>query len=451
MNADGKMRLGFLMNDHGVHPGAWLHPDVPRGHATDLGLLTAMAQTAERAKFDMLFRADTPAARTRDLDAWSRFPMFMNVLEPLTLLSALAGATTHLGLGATATTSFTEPYNIARQFASLDQLSAGRAGWNVVTSANEYVALNFGLDELPPHDERYERARECVDLVRKLWDTWEDDAFIRDRALGLTFDPAKQHAVKHTGKYFTLDGALNIQRSPQGHPVIIQAGQSEAGRALAAETAEVVFASADTFPKARAFSDDIRARMARFGRDPASLKILPGLSVVVGSSRQEAEDKYQALQDLTHISVSLRFLAGDLETELADLPLDEPIPDSRIPKASNLHQKFFDEIVATIRRDQPTLRQLATSYSRGRNTFRGTVTDIADMMEEWFRGGAADGFMMSFQVLPMGLDDFAREVVPELQRRGLFRTEYTGTTLRDHLGLAHPVNRHVAVSAKAAE
>jgi len=449
MNADGKMRIGYLMNNTGVHPASWLHPDAPPHTGNSIEYYTDLAQTAERAKLDLLFRADTPAARTRDLEAWSRYPLFMNVLEPLTLLSALAGATSHIGLGGTATTSFSEPYNIARQFASLDRLSGGRAGWNVVTSANEYVALNFGLDELPPHDERYERAREFVDLVTKLWDTWEDGAFIRDRGLGLTFDPAKQHRVEHKGRFFTLDGALNIERSVQGRPVIIQAGQSEAGRALAAETAEVVFASADTFAKAKAFHDDLKGRMARFGRAPDELKILLSLSVVVGETQQEAEDRFQALQELTHISVSLRFLSGDLETDLSDLPLDEPVPEHRIPKSSNLHQKFWAEIVETIRRDRPTLRQLATSYSRGRNTLRGTVTQIADLMEEWFRGGAADGFMMSFQVQPSGLDDFCSLVVPELQRRGLFRTEYTGGTLREHLGLRRPANRHV--SALAAE
>ena len=447
MNADGKLRLGFLMNSSGVHPAAWMHPDAPPHCGTDIEYYTAMARTAERAKFDMLFRADTPAARTRDLEAWSRYPLFMNVLEPMTLLAALAGATERIGLGATTSTSFTEPYNIARQFASLDRMSGGRAGWNVVTSANEYVAMNFGMDELPPHAERYGRARESVKLVQALWDTWEDDAFVRDRASGLFFDPAKQHKVVHQGQHFTLDGALNIERSVQGQPVIIQAGQSETGRTLAAETAEVVFASANTLERAQRFYADVKGRMAAFGRDPDDMKVMPGLSVVLGESAQEAEDKFQAMQALTHIRVSLRFLAGDLETELDDLPLDEPIPESRIPKTSNLHQEFFARIVETIRRDKPTLRELATSYSRGRNTFRGTAVQVVDMMQEWYEGGGADGFMMSFQVLPTGLDDFCRLVVPEMQRRGVFRTEYEGRTLREHLGLRRPPNRHVLAQA----
>jgi FMN-dependent oxidoreductase (nitrilotriacetate monooxygenase family) len=433
-----QMSIGFLMDTTGVHPASWIHPDTQADAALDIGYYTRLAQMAEAAKLDMVFRADTPAARTRHLQAWSRYPMFMNLLEPLTLLSALAGATTHIGLGGTATTSFNEPYNVARQFASLDHISAGRAGWNVVTSANEYVAQNFGLPELPPHAERYARAREFVQVVTALWNSWEDGAFVRDRETAMFFDPAAQHAVHHDGAHFRVDGALNIERTPQGRPVIIQAGQSGDGRAFAAETAEVIFASANTLAKAQAFYSDMHSRLNAVGRAPDSLKVLPGLSLVLGESVDEAEEKYQVMQRLLHPEVSRQFLAGDLEADLSDLPLDEPIPLDRIPTSSNLHQVFFAGIVEMIRTERPTLRELATRYTRGRNTFRGTPMQAADMMQEWFEQGGADGFMLSCQTLPTGLADFTRLVVPELQRRGVFRREYSGTTLREHLGLARP-------------
>jgi FMN-dependent oxidoreductase (nitrilotriacetate monooxygenase family) len=408
-----------------------------------------MAQTAERGKFDLFFIADTPAARTDNLHAWSRYPLFMNVFEPVTLLSTLAGCTRHIGLGGTVSTSFTEPYNVARQFASLDHLSRGRAAWNVVTSANDYAARNFGLDKLPQHATRYDRAREFVQVVKALWDTWEDDAFVYDRGTGLYFDPAKQHPVDHQGRFFTLNGALNIARSPQGHPVIIQAGASDTGKELAAATAEVVFGSDATLEAGRRFYSDLKGRMPKYGRHPDQLKILAGLTVIVGESEQEAQDKFATLQGLIHPDVGRMRISADLEVDLSDLPLDEPIPEERIPKSANFHKAYFDHIVDLIRREGLTLRQLYLRYERGRKTFAGTAKQVADVMEEWFTGGAADGFMLVFQTLPRGIEDFVAKVVPELQRRQLFRTEYTGATLRDHLGLERPANRHVAGAARA--
>jgi FMN-dependent oxidoreductase (nitrilotriacetate monooxygenase family) len=435
------MSLALLVDQAtGNHPASWLHPDTNAAGSTDVAHYRAVAQLAERGKLDLFFVADTPAARTENLHAWSRFPMYMNALEPVTLLTALSGATSRIGLGGTVSTSFSEPYNVARQFASLDHVSAGRAAWNVVTSANDYAARNFGHTALPPHALRYERAGEFVDLVRKLWNTWDDDAFVRDRASGRYFDPTRMHVIHHQGKFFKVDGALNIARTPQGHPVIIQAGASDTGRELAARTAEVVFASDSDPESAKAGYLDLKGRMARYGRDPDTLKILAGMPVVVGGTQQEAEQKAQRLQEMIHPDVGRFRLGTDLEADLSDLPLDEPIPESRLPKSANLHKAFFDGIMKIIREENPTLRQLYLRYERGRKTIKGTPEQVADVMERWLAMGACDGFMLQFHTLPGGLEDFVTGVVPELQRRGLFRADYQGVTLRDHLGLPRPTN-----------
>ena len=450
-----KMALAVLIQGTGAHPASWLQTETAADASTDIDYYKAAAQLAERGRFDLFFIADTPAARTDNLHAWSRFPMFMNVFEPVTLLSAVASVTSHIGLGATASTSFYEPYNVARLFASLDHLSHGRAAWNVVTSANDYAARNFGLDRLPPHGERYERAREFVSVVQALWDSWEDDAFIQDRESGRNFDPAKLHVLDHHGRYFKVHGALNIARTPQGQPVIIQAVASHTGKDFAAATAEVVFASDSGVAEGRAFYQDLKGRMAKFGREPDDLKVLAGLPVVIGTSAQEAEDKYQALQSLIHPDVGRMRLSNDLEVDLSDLPLDEPVPLDRIPATSNFHQTYFANIAGMIRRGM-TLRQIYMSYERGLETVRGTPIQIADRMEEWVAGGAADGFMMLFHTMPGGLRDFVELVVPELQRRGLMRADYEARTLRGHLGLKRPPNRYaqaaeVAPIAAAAE
>ena len=445
MSTNRQISLAMLIGGaSGGHPASWLHPKANAAGSTDVAYYRSLAQTAERGLFDLFFIADTPAARTDNLHAWSRFPMFMNVLEPVTLLTALAGATTHIGLGGTVSTSFSEPYNVARQFASLDHISYGRAAWNVVTSANDYAARNFGHSTLPPHALRYEKASEFVDVVNKLWDSWDDDAFVHDRSTGLFFEPSRQHAVHHEGKFFKVDGALNVARSPQGKPVIIQAGASDTGLELAARTAEIVFASASNPQDAKRGYDELKGRLAKYGRHPDTMKILAGLPVMIGSSQQEAEDKYQALQEMIHPDVGRFRLGADLEADLSDLPLDEPIPESRLPKSANLHKAFFDGIMKIIREENPTLRQLYLRYERGRKTIKGTPKQIVDVMEQWIEMGATDGFMMQFSTLPDGLEDFVNLVVPDLQRRGMFRAGYTGTTLRDHLGLVRPVNVHAA-------
>lgn len=440
--SDNRMISLALLADYatGNHPASWLAPEVNAAAATDVSHFASVARLAESGKFDLFFIADTPAARTENLHAWSRFPMYMNCFEPVTLLTALAGSTSRIGLGGTVSTSFSEPYNVARLFASLDHLSGGRAAWNVVTSANDYAARNFGHAALPPHALRYERAGEFVDVVKKLWNTWDDDAFVRDRESGRYFEPERMHVVHHEGKFFKVDGALNIARAPQGHPVIIQAGASDTGLELAARTAEVVFASASNPESAKASYENLKGRMEKYGRRREDLKVLAGMPAVVGKTREEADAKVERLQQLIHPDVGRFRLGTDLEMDLSNLPLDEPIPEELLPKSANLHKAFFDGIVKIIREEKPTLRQLYLRYERGRKTIKGTAKDIADVMEHWFTSGACDGFMMQFHTLPGGLKDFVEDVIPELQRRGLFRKDYAGATLRDHLGLERPAN-----------
>ncbi|NHN84844.1 NtaA/DmoA family FMN-dependent monooxygenase [Acetobacter musti] len=436
------MVLGGLFEANGYHSAAWLLPSAQDDAATDVDYFRNIIQEAEAGKLDFFFLADTPAARTENLDFWTRSPLYMNMMEPITLLSALAGSTSHIGLGATASTSFYEPYNIARLFGSLDHISHGRAAWNVVTSANDYAARNFGLSALPPHDKRYEKAAECLEVVQALWDTWEDDAFIFDKANARMFDPEKFHILDHQGEFFRVYGGLNMRRSRQGQPVIFQAGASEAGKEFAARTAEVVFGTGSCLEQAQAFYRDLKGRMTRYGRSTDALKVLSGVSVVVGESEEQAREKWALWQETVPIEVGLMYLKTDLETDLSDLPLDEPVPEHRIPDHSNFHQIYFNEIVGLIR-EGLTLREICRKYNRSKVIFYGTPSGIADQMEHWVSEGGSDGFMMALPVLPESLTDITRKVVPELQRRGLFRTEYEGTTLRENLGLARPRNRHV--------
>ncbi|MCB8877475.1 LLM class flavin-dependent oxidoreductase [Acidisoma silvae] len=444
MAASRKMALALLAQANGLHPAGWITAGGPTDCAMDIGYYAKLAQTAERGKFDLFFVADTPAARTDKLNAWSRHPQYMNCFEPISLLTALSGHTSKIGLGGTASTSFYEPYNIARLYAGLDHLSHGRAAWNVVTSGNNYAARNFGLDALPSHGDRYARAKEFVEIVRALWDTYDDDAIIYDKANGVYFDPTKIHALNHDGRFFKVHGSLNICRGPQGQPVIIQAGASSAGKELAAETAEVVFNSDDEPAAAKAYYDDLKGRMEKFGRQPDQMKILSGFAPLVADSRWEAEDKYRTLQEMIHPDVGLVRIASDLETDVSDLPLDEPIPLDRIPKSANLHTRYFEQIVSLIKEQKLTVRQLWQRYERGNKRVLGTADDVADVMEEWFSAQACDGFMMVFPTLPDGLETFVDKVVPELQRRGLYRQDYEGVTLRDHLGLARPASRYAA-------
>jgi N-acetyl-S-(2-succino)cysteine monooxygenase len=453
-NRRDQMKLGWLMSPAGNHPAAWLHPGAELHGANNFAHYVNLVRKCEAAKFDFVFQADAAGARDGNMRALSRAPRFMNIWEPLSLLSALVATTERIGLCGTMSTSYYEPYNLARQFASLDHLSNGRAGWNVVTSAHPAGGYNFGRDGLEDHALRYERAREFVEICFGLWDSWDDDAFVLDRASGIYFDPDKMHYLHHKGQYFSVRGPLNIARPPQGRPVIIQAGGSEAGKELAAETAEVIFTRDASLQRAQQFYTDVKGRMARFGRPADHLKILCGFTSIVGRTAAEAEEKFQQLQSMIHPEVGLELLSEDLEgIQLADLPLDQPIPRDRIPATANRHKQFFEQILRLIDEEHLTLRQLYLRYgaARGGDVVRGTASQIADYMEAWFRGEAADGFMLTFSLVPAGLDDFITLVVPELRRRGLFREDYTGHTLRDHLELPRPASRHASATDLAAE
>jgi FMN-dependent oxidoreductase (nitrilotriacetate monooxygenase family) len=444
------MKLGWLMSPAGNHPAAWLHPGAELHGANSFAHYVRLVQKAEAARFDFVFQADAAGARDGNMQALSRAPRFMNIWEPLSLLSALVGVTSRIGLAGTMSTSYFEPYNLARQYASLDHLSGGRSGWNVVTSAHPAGGYNFGRDGLEDHALRYERAREFVEICFGLCDSWDDDAFTLDRESGVYFDPDKMHYLRHKGKFFSVRGPLNIARPPQGRPVIIQAGGSEAGKELAAETAEVIFTRDASLDHARQFYADVKGRMARFGRSPDHLKIMAGLTTIVGRTAAEAEEKFQQLQSMIHPVVGLEVLSEDLEgIDLSDLPLDQPIPRERIPATANRHKQFFDQIMRMIDEENLTLRQLYMRYSaaRGGDVIRGTPSQIVDYMEASFLSDAADGFMLAFSLIPAGLDDFINLVIPELRRRGLFRSEYEGTTLREHLGLPRPASRHQRNSA----
>ena len=445
MTVPRRMHLGAHFHPTGHHVAAWLHPDTDCDAPVSFRHYVRVTQAAERAGFDFIFLADSLAIREANMAGLSRWPQYMAYFEPLTLLSGLAAITSHIGLAATASTSFTEPYNLARYFASLDHISEGRAAWNVVTTSNAAAARNFGQASLGEHDERYARAREFVQVVRGLWDSWDDDAFPRDRESGIYLDPAKLHTLNHKGDHFDVRGPLNVARSPQGHPVIVQAGGSDAGRELAAETAEVVFTIPNAIEKARSYYADVKGRMAGYGRTPDQLKILPSINPIVGETPAAAEATFQALQALVHPDVGRVLLAGELAgMDLFDLPVDSPFPAERLDTVSDAGKTHFGAVSEIIRRDRPTIRELYLRYAaaRGALTIRGTPAQVADTMQEWFEGGACDGFIIAFSHLPGGLDDVARLLIPELRRRGLFRTEYEGTTLRDNLGLQRPASRY---------
>ncbi len=366
--------------------------------------------------------------------------------EPFTLLSALAGATEHIGLIATASTTFDSPYHIARRFASLDHISGGRAGWNIVTTSNPDAALNFGLDEHMDHGERYRRAREFYDVVTGLWDSFADDAFIRDVESGLFFNPEKMHVLAHKGEFLSVRGPLNIARAPQGWPVVVQAGASEPGRQLAAETAEVVFGAAGSLGPAREFYADVKGRMDRLGRPRDHMKILPAAFVVVGESVAEAKAKRAHLDSLVHYDSAIASLSIAVGHDVSGFDPDGPLPE--IPE-TNASRSARERVVAVAQRDGLTIRQLAQRLGGYSGlAFVGTPATIADEMEEWLVSEGSDGFNVMFPYLPGGLDDFVDKVIPELQRRGLFRREYEGTTLRENLGLPRPENRFFAAEER---
>jgi FMN-dependent oxidoreductase (nitrilotriacetate monooxygenase family) len=442
-----KLKLAAFFHPTGHHVAAWLHPDAQIDAGTNPKHYIALAQTAERGKFDFMFLADSSSVREGRPEVLSRWPQYMAYFEPLTLLSSIASVTNNLGLVATATTSYNEPYNVARKFASLDLISGGRAGWNVVTSSSDAEAYNFGRDAHFEHAERYQRAEEFTEVVRGLWDSWDEDAFLRDRETQRYFDPAKLHSLNHKGAHFSVRGPLNVARSPQGQPVIFQAGSSEVGRELAARTAEAVFTPQHTLAGAQAFYADVKQRMARYGRSPDHLKIMPGLNPIVGRTAAEAEEKHRFLQSKIHPDVGLELLSAALGGfDLHDYDLDGPLPKEVDGRANKGSQTQFHNVLRWAREENLTIRQIFERYAgaRGQRTVKGTASEIADQMQEWFVHRGVDGFLIQPAHLPGGLDDFVEMVIPELQNRGIFRTEYEGTTLRDNLGLPRPTSRYSA-------
>ena len=445
MSSSRQLRLGAFMRPISIHTAAWRYPGAYPDANFNLKHITRFAQTLERGKFAAFFMADHLAVLNMPVNALKRSATVTS-FDPLTLLPALAVLTERLGLIATASTTYNEPYHVARKFASLDHISGGRAGWNVVTSGNPDEALNFGLEEHLEHATRYRRAREFFDVVTGLWDSWADDAFIRNVESGEYFDPEKLHVLNHHGEFLKVRGPLNIARPIQGWPVIVQAGASDAGRQLAAETAEVIFGAGGTIAMARAFYADVKGRMQKLGRPRENLKVLPGAFVVVGDTVEEARAKRMRLDSLVHYDSAIASLSVMLGHDASKFDPDGPLPP--IPE-SNASKSGRDRLVDLAARENLTVRQLAQRVGGfGGLAFVGTPATIADQMEEWLFTDACDGFNVMFPYLPAGLDDFVDRVVPELQRRGIYRREYEGITLRENLGLPRPENRFFPKSAQ---
>jgi FMN-dependent oxidoreductase (nitrilotriacetate monooxygenase family) len=430
-----QLHLNAFLMTVGHHEAAWRLPESDPFAHVNVAHYQELARIAERGKLDSLFLADSPVL----WNSIGRRPA--GGLEPTVLLTALAGVTRHIGLIATASTTYNEPYNLARRFASLDHISGGRAGWNVVTTAGVDAARNFNLDDLPAHRDRYERAAEFIDVARKLWDSWADDAPLGDKESGVWGDDRKIHPAGHVGRFFKVAGALNVPRSPQGHPLLVQAGSSDDGKELAARYADAVFTAQQTLEEAQAFYADLKRQTLAAGRDPDQIKILPGIVPAIGSTEREALELEEELDRLIKPEYALRQLAQTLGVSPHDLHLDRELP-ADLPSEDEIEaaKSRYTLIVTLARRERLTVRQLIGRLGggRGHRTFAGTPEQVADAVQHWFDAGAADGFNIMAPVLPSGLERFVDHVVPILQRRGLFRTEYTGTTLREHYGLSRP-------------
>jgi FMN-dependent oxidoreductase (nitrilotriacetate monooxygenase family) len=437
MSNTRQLKLGAMVHGVGHGWGEWRHPNAQTDASVNFGFYKQQAKLAEAAKFDFVFIADSLHIHEKSS------PHYLNRFEPLTILSALAAVTDHIGLVATVTVSYTEPFQVARQFASLDHISGGRAGWNVVTSWLSGTADNFGKAEHPPHPVRYRIAKEHVSVVKGLWDSWEDDAFARNKQTGEFFTPGKLHALNHKGEFFSVKGPLNIARSKQGQPVIFQAGTSEDGRNFAAENADAIFVGAESFDEARAYYQDLKQRAKGFGRDADALAILPGIRPIVGRDQTEVESRYQQAVDLVTIEDAIVALGRPFnDHDFSKYPLDAPFPDLG-DLGANSQKGGSDRIKQLAKEQGLTLREVALHFSRPRRDFVGTPDQVADAIQNWFENGASDGFIIN-SVLPDGLQYFTERVVPLLQQRGLFRSDYQGATLRQHLGLEVPTNRNAA-------
>jgi FMN-dependent oxidoreductase (nitrilotriacetate monooxygenase family) len=422
-----QMHMGVFVLGTGNHTAGWRYEGAATSHM-HLPVIQQIACIAERGKFDLLFISDAMVMDPGD------HPSFMCRFEPTTLISVLSASTTHIGLGATVSTSFSEPFNVARIFGSIDHISGGRAAWNVVTSSNPKAALNFKRDEHLEHELRYERANEFVDVVRGLWDCWDDGAIVADKATGRFIDQDKVRALDHKGRFFQVKGPMNMARCPQGHPVIIQAGGSPSGLELAARTADVVFSVVQDLEAAKIAYDDLKGRMAKYGRSPNEIAVLPGVMPIIGATDAEAREKLAKLQAWLSPTNAATLVASRIGYDVSGHSLDGPVPP---PPPSEGSRTFSHVLYETARREKMTLRDLynLTAAARGHWVVCGTPRRIADTLEEWFVGAAADGFNILPPYFPGAFADFVNLVVPELQRRGLFRHEYQGKTLRDHFGL----------------
>ena len=437
MPAERLLHFNAFLMSCGHHEAAWRLPESDPSASLDVSYWTNLARIAERGTFDSVFLADGPA-----LWGHARFRPG-GALEPTVLLTALAGATSRIGLIATASTSYNHPYNLARRFASLDHVSGGRAGWNIVTTATAAAAQNFGLDDNPAHAERYRRAAEFTDVSIRLWDSWEDGAELGDKAAGVYADDSRIHEIDYQGEFFKVRGPLNVPRSPQGRPLLVQAGSSHDGREFAARYAEAVFTAQQTLGDAQEFYADLKARVRRVGRDPDQVKILPGLVPAIGSTEAEARALEAELEELIIPEYGLAQLAKVLEIPAERLELDRGLPEEVYARPLvEGAQSRFELVTELARRDNLTVRQLIGRLGggRGHRTFAGTPEQVADTIVEWAEAGAADGFNVMPPVLPSGLEAFTEHVIPLLRQRGVFRTEYTGRTLREHYGIPRPDN-----------
>lgn len=443
MSGARQLHLNAFLMSTGHHEASWRLPESDSFAGTDIAHFQRLARTAERGTFDSIFFADSPVLHG---DVGQR-PY--GTLEPTVLLAAIAAVTNRIGLIATASTTYNDPYNLARRFASVDHISGGRTGWNVVTTAGDAAARNFSLQDQPAHARRYERAAEFLDVARKLWDSWEDDATVGDKNAGIWGDSTRVHAINHAGAYFSVQGPLDVPRSAQGHPVIVQAGSSEDGKDFAARYAEAVFTAQQTLPDAQRFYADLKRRTSAAGRDPETIKVLPGIVPVIGSTEAEARQLEKDLDELIHPDHARRQLANVLRISPESLALDAELPEN-LPSEDEIEgaKSRYTLIVDLARRQHLTVRQLIGRLGggRGHRTFAGTPEQVADAIQDWFEAGAADGFNIMPPVLPSGLDAFVDHVVPILRDRGLFRREYTGQTLREHYGLPRPANTFTPVT-----
>ncbi|MFJ7754398.1 LLM class flavin-dependent oxidoreductase [Peribacillus muralis] len=443
MSERGKLKLGALIHGVGGSISGWRHPDIQADASVRIEFYTEQARKAEEGKFDLLFIADGLYINEKSI------PHFLNRFEPLTLLSALAAVTTRIGLVGTVSTSYSEPFTVARQFASLDHISHGRGGWNLVTTPLENTALNYNktIEEHPDHAKRYRIASEYIQVTKGLWDSWEDDAFIRDKESGKFFEPSKMHQLNHNGEFFSVQGPLNIARSKQGRPVIFQAGSSEDGKNLAAKDADAIFTGHPTLEEAQRFYQDVKNRAIAFGRNPDDIVILPGIAPIIGATDEAAENKYQELANLVSVEKALDYLGRYFDHhDFSQYELDEPFPDlGDIGK--NSFRSTTDRIKQEAKEKRLTLRQVALKETTPRTPFIGTPEKVADLMQQWFEEKGADGFIFASSV-PNALSDFVLHVVPILQKRGIYRTEYEADTLRGNLGLPFPENRYVKEKIK---